>query len=137
MCRERKGSPIQVMASVRINRTAGSQAFSEVCDKGKPGESRRRKATRLKRVVKRQASRAAESHYRGGRMLTRTFILAVTGCAVIVACGSYGTSIVEVGNTRTPVASVSVTVPLSLAAGQTARAIATPKDANGAALSGR
>src|SRR6266481_1037209 len=125
------------MASVRINRTAGSQAFSEVCDKGKPGESRRRKATRLKRVFARQASRAAESHYRGGRMSTRTFILAVTGCAVIVACGSYGTSLVEVGNTRTPVASVSVTVPATLAAGQTARAIATPKDANGTALTGR
>ncbi|HEX9382507.1 MAG TPA: Ig-like domain-containing protein, partial [Gemmatimonadaceae bacterium] len=70
-------------------------------------------------------------------MSTRTFILAVTGCAVIVACGSYGTSLVEVGNTRTPVASVSVTVPATLAAGQTARAIATPKDANGTALTGR
>jgi len=70
-------------------------------------------------------------------MSTRTFILAVTGCAVIVACGSYGTSVVEVGNTRTAVASVSVTVPLSLAAGQTARAIATPKDANGTALTDR
>ena len=70
-------------------------------------------------------------------MSTRTFILAVTGIAVIVACGSYGTSVVEVANTRRPVASVSVTVPISLAAGQTARAIATPKDADGAALTGR
>jgi hypothetical protein len=70
-------------------------------------------------------------------MSTLTFILAVTGCAVIVACGSYGTSVVEVGNTRTPVASVSVAVPLSLAAGQTALAVATPKDANGRVLTDR
>jgi len=71
-------------------------------------------------------------------MSTRTFILAVTGCAFIVAaCGSYGTSVVEVGNTRMPVASVSVAVPLSLAAGQTARAVATPKDGNGRALTDR
>jgi uncharacterized protein YjdB len=71
-------------------------------------------------------------------MSTRTFILAVTGLALsVAACGSYGTSVVEVGKTRTPVASVSVAVPLSLAAGQTARAIATPKDANGTALTDR
>jgi len=50
-------------------RTAGSQASLEVGDKGKPGESRRRKATRLQRVPRRHASRAAESHYRGGRVL--------------------------------------------------------------------
>jgi len=71
-------------------------------------------------------------------MSTRTFILAVTGCAFIVAaCGSYGTSVLEVGSTRTPVASVSVAIPLSLAAGQTARAIATLKDAKGTALTDR
>jgi hypothetical protein len=46
--------------SALIDRTAGSQASPEVCDKGKPGESRRRKATRLKRVLTCQASRAAE-----------------------------------------------------------------------------
>src|SRR5687767_5142743 len=38
----------------------------EVCDKGKPGESRRRKAPRLKRAQTRHASRAADSHYKGG-----------------------------------------------------------------------
>jgi hypothetical protein len=48
--------------------TAGSQASLEVGDKGKPGESRGRKATRLQRSPRRQASRAAESHYRGGRI---------------------------------------------------------------------
>jgi hypothetical protein len=37
----------------------------EVSDKGKPGESRRRKATRLPRNQKRHASRAAEPHYEG------------------------------------------------------------------------
>ena len=35
----------------------------EVCDKGKPGESRRRKAPRLTRARARHASRAADSHY--------------------------------------------------------------------------
>jgi hypothetical protein len=34
-------------------RTAGSQPSLEVGDKGKTGESRRRKATRLKRVLSR------------------------------------------------------------------------------------
>ena len=48
------------MAGASMDRTAGSQASTEVGDKGKPGESRRRKATRLKRVLKRYASRAAE-----------------------------------------------------------------------------
>src|SRR4029079_3268009 len=33
------------------NRTAGSRASFEVTDKGKPGESRRRKATRLQRIT--------------------------------------------------------------------------------------
>ena len=69
----------------------------------------------------------------------RTFILAVTGLifAAIAACSSYGTSVVEVGRNKTPVASVSITVPVSLAAGQTARATASPKDANGVVLSDR
>ena len=69
----------------------------------------------------------------------RTFILAVTGLifAAIAACSSYGTSVVEVGPNKTPVASVSITVPVSLAAGQTARATASPKDANGVVLSDR
>src|SRR3981081_2715771 len=121
-----------------MDRTAGSHASPEVSDKGKPGESRRRKATRLKRVLTRQASRAAESHYRGGRVSKRTFILAVTGIAIgVAACGSYGTSVVEVKNTPTAVASVSLTVPVSLTTGQTARAVAIPKDAKGVALSGR
>jgi uncharacterized protein YjdB len=74
-------------------------------------------------------------------MSARTFILTVTGIAFIVAacgsCDTYGTSVIEVGKTSTPVASVSVTVPPSLAAGQTARAIATLKDANGTVLTDR
>src|SRR5467141_43815 len=71
-------------------------------------------------------------------MSSRTFMLTVTGFAFIVAaCSSYGTSVVEVGKTRAPVASVSVTVPLSLVTGQTARATATPKDAKGTALTDR
>ena len=68
----------------------------------------------------------------------RTFMLAVTGLVFsVAACSSYGTSVVEVEKTRAHVASVSVKVPLSLVAGQTARAIATPKDANGTALTDR
>jgi trimeric autotransporter adhesin len=68
----------------------------------------------------------------------RTFMLAVTGLVIAVAaCSSYGTSVVEVGKTRAQVASVSLTIPSSLLAGQTARAVATPKDANGAALTDR
>jgi len=68
----------------------------------------------------------------------RTFMLAVTGLVfAVAACSSYGTSVVETGNTKTPVASVSLTIPSSLAAGRTARAIATPKDANGTPLTGR
>jgi uncharacterized protein YjdB len=68
----------------------------------------------------------------------RTFMLAVTGLVfAVAACSSYGTSVVEVGRTRAQVASVSLSVPSSLAAGQTARAIATPKDASGAALTDR
>ncbi|MGZ5140685.1 MAG: Ig-like domain-containing protein, partial [Burkholderiales bacterium] len=69
----------------------------------------------------------------------RTFILAVTGLmfAAVAACSSYGTSVVEVRRNKTPVASVSISVPASLAAGQSARATATPKDANGVVLTDR
>jgi uncharacterized protein YjdB len=119
------------------NRTAGSLASTEVCDKGKPGENRRRKATRLQREVTRHASRAAETHYRGGRDLMRTFNLAVTGLALVTACSSYGTSVVEVTKPA-QVAAVALTLPANtLVAGQTQRGVATVKDANGAPLSGR
>lgn len=68
----------------------------------------------------------------------RTFTLAVTGVVfAFAACSSYGTSVVEVPNQRTSVASVFVSVPPSLLAGQSARATATPKDANGKVLSDR
>ena len=71
-------------------------------------------------------------------MSTRTFILAVTGFALsVAACSSYGTSVVEVKNAQARVASVSVTVPSSLSAGQTARGVAITKDANGSPLTGR
>ena len=68
----------------------------------------------------------------------RTFMLTVTGLVFgVAACSSYGTSVVEVANTHAAVASVSVAVPPSIVAGHTARAVATPKDANGAVLTGR
>jgi uncharacterized protein YjdB len=68
----------------------------------------------------------------------RTFMRAVTGLVFgVAACSSYGTSVVDVQNTPAKVASVSVLIPVSLVAGQTARATATPKDANGNALAGR
>lgn len=71
-------------------------------------------------------------------MSTRAFVLAVTGFALsVAACSSYGTSVVEVENKRAAVASVSVTIPTSLEAGQTARAVAIPKDAQGVALNDR
>ncbi|MDB4870290.1 MAG: hypothetical protein JWL97_1294 [Gemmatimonadales bacterium] len=131
----RKGAS-SILVSASKNRTAGSLASLEVCDKGKPGESRRRKATRLKRVLMRHASRAAESHSRGGRVM-RAFILAVTGLAIgVTACGSYGTS-VEIQQPA-HVASVSVALPSSsVLAGQTLRATATPMDAHGHALTDR
>ena len=67
----------------------------------------------------------------------RAFILAVTGLAITVAaCSSYGTSVVEV-NQPSHVASVSVAFPASLAAGQSARGVATLKDQNGAILANR
>ena len=66
----------------------------------------------------------------------RAFILTVTGLLLAVAaCSSYGTSVVEVSKTQ--VASVSLSIPTSLVAGQKVRAIATPKDANGTPLAGR
>src|SRR2546421_12334123 len=93
----------------RFERTAGSHASPEVGDKGKPGESRRRKATRLTRATARYASRAADSHYRGGRVM-RAFILAVTGLAFgVTACSSGGTSVIEVE--KAPVASISLVLP--------------------------
>jgi uncharacterized protein YjdB len=68
----------------------------------------------------------------------RTLILAVTGFAFsVAACGSYGTSVVEGNKPPAHVASVSLTVPISLITGQTARAVAVPKDASGATLPGR
>ncbi|HKR09487.1 MAG TPA: Ig-like domain-containing protein [Gemmatimonadaceae bacterium] len=72
-------------------------------------------------------------------MSMRAFILAVTGFALsVAACSSYGTSVVAIdNNTPTKVASVSITLPLSLAAGQSARAVAVPRDANGSPLTGR
>src|SRR6266516_318134 len=114
--------------------TAGSQTSPEVGDKGKPGESRRRKATRLTRATARHASRAADSHYRGGRSFMRAFILAVTGLAFgVTACSSGGTSVVEIE--RASVASVSLVLPApSLLRGQTGRASATPRDATGIPL---
>ena len=72
-------------------------------------------------------------------MSMRAFVLAVTGLALsVTACSTYGTSVVETNN-KTPahVASVSISVPRSLATGQTARGVAVPKDANGNALAGR
>jgi uncharacterized protein YjdB len=68
----------------------------------------------------------------------RAFMLTVTGLVLAVAaCSSYGTSVVEVSKTQAQVASVSLSIPSSLVAGQKARAIATPKDANGTPLTGR
>lgn len=65
----------------------------------------------------------------------RSLILAVTGLALI-ACSSANTAVEVVP--RTPVASVSLTMPAtSLLAGQTQQAVATPRDANGVALTDR
>ncbi len=114
--------------------TAGSRSSLEVTDKGKTGESRRRKATRLPRDFSRHASRAADSHYRGGRIQMRAFTLAVTGLAFVTACSGGGTSTEIV---HAAVASISVSLPSSLAAGQKARGTAIPRDANGNPLSGR
>lgn len=67
----------------------------------------------------------------------RNFILAVTGLAFsVTACSSHGTSVVEVE--KVPVASISLQLPApTLIRGQTARALATPRDATGAPLPDR
>jgi len=67
----------------------------------------------------------------------RSVVLAVSGLAVsLLGCSSSSTS-VEVFP-KTPVASVSLTLPSpTLLTGQTQRAVATPRDASGAALSDR
>jgi uncharacterized protein YjdB len=68
----------------------------------------------------------------------RTLILAVTGFAFgVAACGSYGTSVVEGNKPPAHVASVALTVPVSLITGQSVRAVAVAKDASGATLPGR
>ena len=71
-------------------------------------------------------------------MSMRTLILAVTGFGLsVAACSSYGTSVVDVA-TAARVASVIVSLPASsIVAGQSLRATATLKDANGAVLNGR
>jgi uncharacterized protein YjdB len=68
----------------------------------------------------------------------RAFILAVTGLAIgVSACGSYGTSAVEVQKSAS-VAAVSITLASpSLVAGQTQRANVALKDANGVTLTNR
>src|ERR1700686_3207730 len=68
----------------------------------------------------------------------RTFMLAVTGLVLsVTACSSYGTSVVSVEKTHVAVASLLVKLPTSLVAGQTARGVATARDANGATLANR
>ena len=69
--------------------------------------------------------------------MMRTLFLAVAGLAFgFTACSSYGTSAVEV--TRPAVASVSVAVPAtSIVAGQSERASAVVRDANGVSLPDR
>ncbi|HJQ10494.1 MAG TPA: Ig-like domain-containing protein [Gemmatimonadaceae bacterium] len=68
----------------------------------------------------------------------RTFMLAVTGIVFsVAACSSYGTSVVASEQTKAQVASVSLQVPTSLIAGQSARGSAVPRDANGNPLTDR
>jgi uncharacterized protein YjdB len=69
----------------------------------------------------------------------RAFILAVAGLAFgSTACSSGSTSVVDTDPPPNAVASVSVTLPSSsLVVGQVQRASATPRDASGAALTGR
>ena len=69
----------------------------------------------------------------------RAFALAVTGLALgFAGCSTYGTSVVDVPKTPVVhVGSVSVTLPRSLQIGNTARAVVTVKDDNGAVLTGR
>ena len=66
----------------------------------------------------------------------RAFILAVTGVALVIACSAGGTSVVQVENPQVAAVSVSLPSP-SLVAGQTGRATAVARDANGAPLSNR
>ena len=68
----------------------------------------------------------------------RAFILAVTGLAIgVAACGSYGTSTIEVEN-PTSVAAVSVSpAAASLQLGATTQLSAVTRDANGNVLTGR
>ena len=69
-------------------------------------------------------------------MSMRTLILAVTGFVVsVAACSSYGTSVEF--KTQARVASVSVSLPSSLTAGQKTRGVAITKDSVGAILTGR
>jgi uncharacterized protein YjdB len=70
-------------------------------------------------------------------MSMRTLILAVTGFAVsVAACSSSdGSKVFEVSKAR--VAFVSVSLPPSLTAGQTARGVAVTKDSVGGVLTGR
>ena len=74
-------------------------------------------------------------------MSMRAFILAVTGIVfAITACSSAdGSRVIDGQNPNpAPVASVSVTLPSSsLVVGQSQRALATPRDASGAALPDR
>jgi uncharacterized protein YjdB len=69
----------------------------------------------------------------------RAFFLAVTGIAIgFTACSTDGTTVVDPGQTKPAVASVSVTLPSSsLTVGQSQRAVAIPRDADGAPLTGR
>src|SRR3954466_8182708 len=64
----------------------------------------------------------------------RSLILAVSGLAVLLpGCSSSSTSVE--GVPKPPVASVSLTLPSpTLLTGQTQQALATPRDASGAAL---
>jgi hypothetical protein len=58
------GNAVQLVCSAGLDiERQDRKPPREVCDKGKPGESRRRKAPRLKRAEARHASRAADSHY--------------------------------------------------------------------------
>jgi len=71
-------------------------------------------------------------------MSMRALILAVTGFVVsVAACSSYDDSSVVEVNPPAHVASVSVTLPSTLTAGQKTRGVAITKDANGAVLTGR
>jgi uncharacterized protein YjdB len=71
-------------------------------------------------------------------MSMRALVLAVTGFVVsVAACSSYDDSSVVEVNPPAHVASVSLTLPSTLTAGQKTRGVAVTKDANGAVLTGR